>query len=71
MNTQAPPEVHPSLASAAKDTVFGLGGAVWTRDVSAALTMARGIRMSGYGSKGGPHPVDAFLYQKNIYISQG
>lgn len=77
----------------ANDTVYGLGGAVWTRNVSSALQMARGIRsgtvwvncygvvdpsvgfggikMSGYGNKGGPHHVDAFLYQKNIYINQG
>ncbi|MDX3806868.1 aldehyde dehydrogenase family protein [Bosea thiooxidans] len=77
----------------ANDTIYGLGGAVWTRDVSTALRMANGIksgtvwvncygvvdpsvgfggiRMSGYGNKGGPHHVDAFLYQKNVYINQG
>ncbi|HEV2512102.1 aldehyde dehydrogenase family protein [Bosea sp. (in: a-proteobacteria)] len=77
----------------ANDTVYGLGGAVWTRNIATALTMARGIqsgtvwvncygmvdpavgfggiKMSGYGNKGGPHHVDAFLYQKNVYINHG
>jgi aldehyde dehydrogenase (NAD+) len=75
----------------ANDTEYGLGGAVWTRDVSKALKMAHGIKagtiwvncygmvdpavgfggikMSGYGVKGGPHHVDAFLYQKSVYIN--
>lgn len=77
----------------ANDTIYGLGGAVWTRNGSTALKMVHGIRsgtvwvncygvvdpavgfggikMSGYGNKGGPHHVDAFLYQKNVYINQG
>ncbi len=28
-----------------------------------------GYRMSGYGWKGGPHHVDAFLYQKAVYMN--
>lgn len=28
-----------------------------------------GYRMSGYGWKGGPHHVDAFLYQKAVYLN--
>ena len=75
----------------ANDTPYGLGSAVWTRDVSRVLKMANGIKagtvwvncygmvdpsvgfggvkMSGYGVKGGRHHLDAFLYQKTIYIN--
>jgi aldehyde dehydrogenase (NAD+) len=75
----------------ANDTEYGLGGAVWTRNISKALKMAHGIKsgtvwvncygmvdpavgfggikMSGYGSKGGPAHLDAFLYQKSVYIN--
>jgi aldehyde dehydrogenase (NAD+) len=77
----------------ANDTEYGLGGAVWTRDISIALKMAHGIKagsvwvncygqvdpsvgfgghkMSGYGWKGGPRHVDAFLYQKGVCINLG
>ena len=75
----------------ANDTEYGLGGAVWTQNVSTALKMAHGIKsgtlwvncygqidpsvgfggikMSGYGSKGGPQHVEGFLYQKVVYIN--
>ena len=75
----------------ANDTPYGLGSAVWTRDVSRVLKMANGIKagtvwvncygmvdpsvgfggikMSGYGVKGGRHHLDAFLYQKTVYIN--
>ena len=77
----------------ANDTEYGLGGAVWTQNVSTALKMAHGIKsgtlwvncygqidpsvgfggikMSGYGSKGGPQHVEGFLYQKVVYINLG
>ncbi|MES2535681.1 MAG: aldehyde dehydrogenase family protein [Pseudomonadota bacterium] len=77
----------------ANDTQYGLGGAVWTQNVSTALKMAQGIKagtvwvncygqidpavgfggykMSGYGWKGGPEHVDAFLYQKAVYLNLG
>lgn len=75
----------------ANDIDYGLGGAVWTRDLGTALKMAKGVkagtiwvntygqvdpsvgfggyRMSGYGWKGGPQHVEAFLYQKAVYIN--
>jgi aldehyde dehydrogenase (NAD+) len=75
----------------ANATAFGLGGAVWTRDMSTALRMVHGIKagsvwvncynlldmavgmngykLSGYGVKGGPRHVDAFLYEKCVYIN--
>ena len=77
----------------ANDTEYGLGGAVWTQNVTTAMKMAHGIKsgtvwvncygaldpsvgfggikMSGYGSKGGPQHVDGFLYQKVVYINLG
>jgi aldehyde dehydrogenase (NAD+) len=75
----------------ANDIDYGLGGAVWTRDLSTAMKVSKGIRagtiwincygqidpgvgfgghrMSGYGWKGGPQHVEAFLYQKAIYMN--
>ena len=75
----------------ANDTPYGLGGAVWTRDMSTAFKMVHGIKAgtvwvncygavdpavgfggikeSGYGVKGGPNHVDAYLYQKSVYIN--
>ena len=77
----------------ANDTEYGLGGAVWTQNVTTALKMANGIKagtiwvncygqidpsvgfggikMSGYGAKGGPAHVEGFLYQKVVYINLG
>ena len=77
----------------ANDTEYGLGGAVWTQNVTTAMKMAHGIKsgtvwvncygaidpsvgfggikMSGYGSKGGPQHVDGFLFQKVVYINLG
>lgn len=77
----------------ANDTEYGLGGAVWTQNVTTAMKMAHsiksgtvwvncygaidpsvgfgGIKMSGYGSKGGPQHVEGFLYQKVVYINLG
>jgi aldehyde dehydrogenase (NAD+) len=77
----------------ANDTKYGLGGAVWTRDISTAMRMVHGvqagtmwvncygmidpgvgfggIKESGYGVKGGPAHVDAYLYQKSVYINAG
>ena len=77
----------------ANDTEYGLGGAVWTQNVTTAMKMAHGIKsgtvwvncygaidpsvgfggikLSGYGSKGGPQHVDGFLYQKVVYINLG
>lgn len=75
----------------ANDTDYGLGGAVWTSNVSTALKMVHGvksgtlwvncygmvdpavgfggIKMSGYGMKGGPSHVDAYLYSKCVYMN--
>ena len=77
----------------ANDTEYGLGGAVWTQNISTALKMVHGIKagtlwvncygqldpsvgfggikMSGYGTKGGPQHVEGFLYQKAVYINLG
>ncbi len=75
----------------ANETPYGLGGAVWTRDLGTALKMTHGIKAgtlwvncygaidpavgfggykaSGYGSKGGPEHVDAYLYTKSVTIN--
>ena len=75
----------------ANGTEYGLGGAVWTSNISTALRMVHGIKagsvwvncygqldmsvgmscykLSGYGTKGGPEHIDAFLYLKNAYIN--
>jgi aldehyde dehydrogenase (NAD+) len=75
----------------ANATEYGLGGAVWTRNMSTAMRMVHGIKagsvwvncygyvdasvgmagckMSGYGIKGGPSHVDAFLYEKCVYVN--
>lgn len=77
----------------ANEIDYGLGGAVWTRDLGKAMKMVHGIRtgtlwvncyglidpgvgfggvkMSGYGQKGGPSHVDAYLYQKCVYLNAG
>ena len=74
----------------ANATDYGLGGAVWTRNLHTAMKMVDGIeagsvwvncynaldpgvgmnghKMSGYGVKGGPRHVDAYLYEKCVYI---
>jgi aldehyde dehydrogenase (NAD+) len=75
----------------ANDTEYGLGGAVWTSNVSTALKMVHGIKsgtlwvncygmvdpavgfggikLSGYGTKGGPSHVDSYLYSKSVYMN--
>jgi aldehyde dehydrogenase (NAD+) len=75
----------------ANDTEYGLGGAVWTSNVSTALKMVHGIKsgtlwvncygmvdpavgfggikLSGYGTKGGPNHVDSYLYSKSVYMN--
>jgi len=72
-------------------TQYGLGGAVWTRDIAKAFTVVQrihsgvmwvncyglidplvgfgGIKMSGYGSKGGRAHLDTYLYPKTVYIN--
>ena len=74
----------------ANDSPYGLGGAVWTRDLATAHRVARavrtgmmwvncygvtepavtseGVRMSGYGAKGGRRHIDEYLYAKSIWI---
>jgi aldehyde dehydrogenase (NAD+) len=84
------PEQALSLAN---DTEFGLGGAVWSRDISKAIKIVQSLRsgtvwvnsygvvdpavgfggtkLSGYGMKGGPSHLDAFLSNKCVYINVG
>ncbi|RVO73525.1 aldehyde dehydrogenase family protein [Sinorhizobium medicae] len=86
-----PFETPEEALALANDTEYGLGGAVWTRDVAKALRMVNGIqagtiwvngygqvdaaigfggiKMSGYGTKGGPAHVDSYLYHKSVYIN--
>jgi aldehyde dehydrogenase (NAD+) len=74
----------------ANATEYGLGGAVWTRDVGRAHRVSRavkagilwvncygvtdpsvsygGTKMSGYGSKGGPHHIEDYLYSKTVWL---
>ncbi|MYM00156.1 aldehyde dehydrogenase family protein [Novosphingobium sp. FGD1] len=74
----------------ANQTEYGLGGAVWTRDVGRAHRVSRaikagilwvncygvtdpsvsygGTKMSGYGSKGGPHHIEDYLYSKTVWL---
>jgi aldehyde dehydrogenase (NAD+) len=82
---------HDEVLRMANATPYGLGGAVWTRDMNTALKMVHGIKagsvwvncynlvdiavgmngykMSGFGVKGGPRHVDAYLYEKCVYIN--
>ena len=75
----------------ANATDYGLGGAVWTRNLNTAMKMVHGIeagsvwvncynaldpavgmnghKLSGHGVKGGPRHVDAYLYEKCVYIN--
>jgi aldehyde dehydrogenase (NAD+) len=86
-----PFDTEDEVLQMANATEYGLGGAVWTRDLSTAIRMVHGIeagsvwvncynaldpavgmnghKMSGYGVKGGPHHVDAYLYEKCAYIN--
>ena len=85
---------EPEEVLAMANTIdYGLGAAVWTRDLGRAMKMVHGIRagtlwvncyglvdpgvgfggikMSGYGHKGGPSHVDGYLYQKSVYLNAG
>ncbi len=75
----------------ANDTDYGLGGGVWTRNLTTAHQVSQGIRsgavwvncygavdpsvgfggvkMSGYGWKGGQEHVESFLYRKAVYMN--
>jgi aldehyde dehydrogenase (NAD+) len=86
-----PFDTEEEVLRMANATEYGLGGAVWTSNMSTAMRMVQGIKagsvwvncyglldtavgmacykMSGYGIKGGPDYVDAFLYEKCVYIN--
>jgi aldehyde dehydrogenase (NAD+) len=57
----------------ANNTPFGLGSGLWTRDLSKAHKIARGIRAGSvwincYQAMGGAHHVDEYLNTKAVWI---